>query len=66
METDLLAQIHAFLKKSDMGPAYFGKLACGNTMLVSRLEQGNTVTLRTSMRILAFIAERSRELEAAQ
>ena len=59
MASDLLTDIRAFLKKSGMGPSYFGKASCGHSELVERLENGGTVTLVTVERIREFIAERS-------
>lgn len=41
-----------------MGKSYFGKAACGNSELVSRLERGRTVTLATAERVNAFMATR--------
>lgn len=51
----LRAEVQAFLKRTDMGPTYFGQLAAGNTRLVERLEEGRTVTLQTAERIRKFI-----------
>jgi hypothetical protein len=59
MSNDLLSEIRNFLRLSGMGPSYFGKASCGNSELVSRLERGATITLRTAEKIRAFIAERS-------
>ena len=56
MEQQLLTDIRAFMDAHKMAPAYFGKLACGNTQLLRRLESGKTVTLRTSVRIRTFIS----------
>ena len=41
-----------------MGPSYFGKVACGNSELVGRLESGKTITLETADRIREYMAER--------
>ena len=58
MDTELLAEIREFLSSTDMGRSYFGKLACGNSEVVSRLEEGKTVTLATAEKIRSFIASR--------
>ena len=57
MEQQLLTEIREFLKSSGMGPSYFGKRACGNSEIVSRLENGGTVTVRSLVRIRTFISE---------
>jgi hypothetical protein len=44
-----------------MGRSYFGKIACGNSELVERLESGKTVTLVTAEKVRAFISRRQRE-----
>lgn len=59
MATDLLTDIRSFLTKSGMGPSYFGKVACGNSEVVDRLEAGGTVTLVTAERIREFIESKS-------
>jgi hypothetical protein len=65
METDLLREIRAFLKKTGMGKSYFGKAAARNSELVARLEEGKTVTLRTAVKVRKFIADRHAKNEAA-
>lgn len=65
METDLLREIRKFLKETGMGRSYFGKVAAGNSELVTRLEEGKTVTLRTADKARNFIAERRRQRAAA-
>jgi hypothetical protein len=57
MEQELLQEIREFLKSSGMGPSYFGKLACGNSEIIARLESGGTVTVRSLVRIRTFISE---------
>ena len=49
-------EVQSFLKRTGMGPTYFGQLAAGNTRLVERLQSGRTVTLQTAERIRKFIA----------
>lgn len=61
MEKVLLAEIRQFLKATDMGESYFGKLAVGNSELVSRLKAGKTVTLRTAERVREFMRTWRRE-----
>lgn len=58
METDLLKEIRKFLRQTRMGKSYFGKAAAGNSELVSRLEAGKTVTLRTAEKARNFMQER--------
>lgn len=58
MANTLLTDIKAFLDESGMGPSYFGKVACGNSELVGRLESGKTITLETADRIREYMAER--------
>lgn len=59
MNTDLLSDIREFLTETGMGQSYFGKVACGNSEVVGRLESGRTITLETAEKIKAFIASRS-------
>lgn len=56
MNNDLLSDIREFLAKTGMGKSYFGKVACGNSEVVGRLENGRTVTLATAEKIRSFIA----------
>lgn len=58
MATDLLTDIRSFLTRTGMGPSYFGKVACGNSEVVERLEAGGTVTLVTAERIREFMESR--------
>lgn len=62
MENELLREIRAFLRETRMGPTYFGKVAAGNSELVSRLKAGKTITLRTAERARKFMAERRVEV----
>jgi hypothetical protein len=57
MEHQLLTEIRDFLESSRMAASYFGKLACNDSSVISRLENGGTVTLRTAVRIKTFISE---------
>lgn len=59
MATDLLSEIRAFLARTGMGPSYFGKVACGNSELVERLQAGKTVTLVTADRVRQYMAEKT-------
>ena len=63
MSNDLLSEIRAFLARTGMGPSYFGKVSCGISEVVGRLEKGRTVTLVTAERIRAFIQSRSETSE---
>ena len=57
MATDLLSDIRAFLAKNKMGPSYFGKAACGNSELVSRLESGGRIWPDTEAKVRAFMCQ---------
>lgn len=56
MDKILLNEIKQFIARTNMGPSYFGKAACGNSELIRRLEAGGSVTLRTMERVRAFMA----------
>lgn len=56
MQTDLLTTIQAFLAETGMGPSYFGKVSCGNSEVVSRLERGGRIWPDTEAKIRAFMA----------
>lgn len=57
MDNDLLKEIRSFLNETGMGQSYFGKVSCGNSELVQRLEKGKTVTLVTAERVRTFMKE---------
>lgn len=57
-KNDLLTEIEAFLAKTGMGAAYFGKVAVGNSELVKRLRDGGDVLSGTAARVRAFIKAR--------
>lgn len=59
MANELLTDIRSFLEQSGMGPSYFGKVACGNSELVERLESGRRVWPETEEKVRTFIAERA-------
>lgn len=61
MANELLTDIRTFLEQSGMGPSYFGKVACGNSELVERLESGRRVWPETEEKVRTFIAERQTE-----
>lgn len=54
----ILSEIEAFLSASGMGESYFGRVAAGNTELVSRLRAGGDVHMKTAERVREFIAQR--------
>jgi len=54
--SDLLRQIDTFLADTGMGPTYFGQRAVGNSKLVARLREGQSVNLETAIRVRDFIA----------
>lgn len=53
---DLLREIDAFIGRTGMGEAYFGKLACRNSELVRRLRSGGRVWPETAKAVREFIA----------
>lgn len=59
MANDLLTDIQHFLTSTGMSKSYFGKVSCGNSELVGRLEEGKTVTLVTADKVRLFMADRS-------
>lgn len=61
MSTSFLKEIRDFLEESGMSASYFGKVACGNSELVDRLESGKTVTLVTAEKVRSYIAEKRAE-----
>lgn len=58
MSNDLLDDIRAFLERTGMGPAYFGKAAANNTRLLERLEAGRPILTSTERRVREFMAAR--------
>lgn len=52
----LLSDIEEYLAARNMGETYFGKVACGNTMLVERLRNGGDVTRKTEAKIRGYMA----------
>lgn len=64
MQAALLSDIKSFLAETGMGPSYFGKVSCGNSEVVARLERGRRIWPDTEEKIRAFI-ERSRSEMAA-
>jgi hypothetical protein len=55
-ESDLLADVEAFLKRTGMTPTRFGVLSTGERGLVKRLRRGRTVQLATAERLWRFMA----------
>lgn len=66
MQQQFLAKIEQYLSRTQMGPSYFGKRACGNSELVSRLREGKSVTLHTAEAVELFMRENPPNQEAAQ
>jgi hypothetical protein len=64
MNSDLISDIRDFLSETGMGPSYFGKVACGNSEVVSRLENGRTITLETAEKIRAYMISERRSRPA--
>ena len=57
-DPNLISEIDAFLARTGMGQAYFGKLAAGNSEVVARLRAGRRVWPETALAIRRFIADR--------
>jgi hypothetical protein len=60
----LVAEIDAFLAETGMSASYFGKIATGNSEVVSRLKHGRTITGVTEQRLRAFMKQRRDEVAA--
>jgi hypothetical protein len=56
MHPPLLEEVEAFLARTKMGEAYFGKKAVGNSELVARLRAGGSVLVTTDEKVRAFMA----------
>lgn len=54
----LLDDIESFLARTNMGAAYLGKAAVGNSELVFRLRRGGRVWPETEARLREFMARR--------
>jgi hypothetical protein len=61
MNEAILSEIHSFLRERNMKASYFGRLACGDSKMVRRLESGGSITLTTAEKVRAFIAFRKSE-----
>lgn len=61
MSSDLLTDIRVFLQHTNMGPSYFGKAACGNSELVTRLVKGGRIWPDTEAKIRAFMRQHRAE-----
>ncbi len=57
LEEYVRSRIDAFLEDTGMGPTTFGLLAVGDRNLISQMDRGRSLTLRTADRALAFIAD---------
>jgi len=57
MPSDLLTDIRDFLRDTRMGPSYFGKAACGNSELVTRLVKGGRIWPDTEAKVRAFMRQ---------
>ena len=58
----LLADIEAFIQRSDMSATAFGEAAMRDRHLIRRLRAGGSVTLDTADAIRRFMAEYKRPL----
>jgi hypothetical protein len=54
----LLSEIEDFLSRVKMGESYFGKAACGNSELITRLRNGGRVWPETEQRVRDFMSSR--------
>lgn len=52
----LLPKIERHLARTGQGATAFGKKACGNTMLVSRLRAGGGCTVETYLKVLDYLS----------
>ena len=57
----ILSEIHDFLRERGMKASYFGRLACGDSKMVRRLENGGSITLTTAEKVRAYIKFRQSE-----
>lgn len=57
---DLVDEIDRFLVQTGMGPSYFGRVATGNSEVVSRLKSGRTITGVTEKKLRDFMAAKRR------
>ncbi|WP_088183614.1 hypothetical protein [Sphingobium sp. Z007] len=55
-EAEVLARIDKFCAEHEIPPTTFGRLAVGDSNLVSGLRRDRSVTLRTGRRIIEFMA----------
>lgn len=60
----LLAEIDAFLARTNMKPTRFGIDTLGDGGLVSGLRTGRSLTLKSANRVLAFMSEYRAEQSA--
>jgi hypothetical protein len=60
-QTNLLAEIDAFLSEFQMGVSYFGKTAVGNSEVVARLRSGGRVWPETAGKLRAFMRQKRSE-----
>lgn len=53
----LLPQIERHLARTGIGASYFGRKACGNSELVSRLRAGGGCTVETYLKVLDYLSK---------
>ena len=58
LNTELLAEVDAFLAETGMGQSYLGKAAVGNSEIVSRLRSGGRVWPETADKLRAYMLEK--------
>ncbi|WP_341210727.1 hypothetical protein [Sphingomonas paucimobilis] len=54
---ELISSIEAFLKRTEMRPTRFGRLATGEPQLIASLKLGRSPSLDTASRIVRFMSE---------
>lgn len=57
----LIREIEAFLRATEMAESTFGRKAVNNGKLMARLRAGSSVTLDTASQIRRFMADSQRE-----
>ena len=65
LQTDLLAEIKAFLPERGITETTFGRLAVNDGKLVARLEEGASITIATLERVRTYIRDERARMEAA-
>lgn len=56
-DEQLIEQIDAFLKRTDMAPTRFGLETLGDGALLKNLREGRSLSLRNAQKVLTFMAD---------